>query len=72
MTQLLEASEIIVGDSSVIGVDSVEALKYAGIFDVCAQEGVICMDLNASAPVQKKITNGYVVDDILFHNGSAL
>ena len=60
-----KVGEIIVGDSSVIGVDSVGALRSAGIFDVCEEEGALCMDLNASAPIQKKISHGYVVDDIL-------
>ncbi len=60
------AAEIITGDSSVIGVNSLQALKSAGIYEVCEQEGVKCIDLNDSAPVEMKIKNGYVVDSILF------
>ncbi|MGL4791549.1 MAG: DUF362 domain-containing protein, partial [Anaerotignaceae bacterium] len=59
------AGEIFVGDSSVIGVNSLQALKSAGIYDVCQEEGVHCMDLNESGPIEKKIENGYVVDSIL-------
>ena len=58
------AAEIITGDSSVIGVNSLQALKSAGIYEVCEQEGVKCIDLNDSAPVEMKIKNGYVVDSI--------
>lgn len=59
------AAEVITGDSSVIGINSWEALKSAGIYEVCEQEGAICMDLNDSSPVEMKIINGYVVDSIL-------
>lgn len=60
-----EVSKIFVGDSSVIGVDTIEALRSAGILQVCEEEGAICMDLNSSNPVDMKIKNGHVVDSIL-------
>lgn len=59
------AAEILVGDSSVIGVDSVQALKSAGIWEVCQQEGVRCMDLNDSPPVEMRIRDSHVVDSLL-------
>lgn len=59
------AKEVIVGDSSVIGVNTVQALHSAGIYGVCEEEGVTCMDLNDSSPVEMKIKDGYVVDSIL-------
>ncbi len=61
-------SEVFVGDSSVIGVDTDKALKTAGIYDVCIEEGATCLDLNISGPIEKKIENGYVVDSILLSN----
>lgn len=61
------AGRILVGDSSIVGVDSIEALQAAGILDICAAyPDVECVDLNAFAPVDKKINNGYMVDSILF------
>ena len=62
------ASQIIVGDSSVIGINSLEALKNSGIYDVCQEEGVICMDLNDSGPIEKKIPGGYLIDSVLLSN----
>ncbi|MDO5724956.1 MAG: DUF362 domain-containing protein [Tissierellia bacterium] len=59
------AAKIYVGDSSVIGINTVEALKSAGITKVCEEEGAICIDLNDSPPIDMKITDGYVVDSIL-------
>jgi len=60
------AEKISVGDSSIVGVDSMEALSEAGILEVCRQEGVDCVDLNTFGPVEKKIKNGWMVDSILF------
>jgi uncharacterized protein (DUF362 family) len=62
------ASEIVVGDSSVIGIDSLSALKSAGIYAACQEEGVTCMDLNESGPIEKKIPDNYLVDSILLSN----
>ncbi len=62
------SEKIYVGDSSVIGVKSLQALKSAGIYDVCQEENVTCLDLNESGPIEKKIENGYVVDSILLSN----
>ncbi|NCC56859.1 MAG: DUF362 domain-containing protein, partial [Synergistales bacterium] len=60
------AGRILVGDSSIVGVDSLEALASAGIRDVCEKTGVECVDLNSFDPVDKKISGGIMVDSILF------
>ncbi len=61
------AGRILVGDSSIVGVDSIEALKSAGIFELCEKyPGVECVDLNSFPPVEKKIKDGCMVDSILF------
>lgn len=60
------AGRILVGDSSIVGVDSLEALASAGIRDVCEKTGVECVDLNSFDPVDKKIPGGIMVDSILF------
>ena len=53
--------KIYVGDSSIVGTDSVEALKAAGIWDVCAQEGVECLNLDDSGMVEKEIPNHAII-----------
>lgn len=60
------AGRILVGDSSIVGVDSIEALTAAEILALCEREGVECVDLNAYTPVEKKIPDGIMVDHILF------
>lgn len=60
------AERITVGDSSIVGVDSIEALTEAGIMEVCRRMNVHCVDLNSFDPVEKKIKNGSMVDSILF------
>lgn len=60
------AGKIIVGDSSIVGVNSIEALKEAGIWEVCEKYHVDCVDLNSFDPVEKQIKNGYMVDSIIF------
>jgi L-ascorbate metabolism protein UlaG (beta-lactamase superfamily)/uncharacterized protein (DUF362 family) len=60
------AGQIMVGDSSIVGVDSIEALTAAGIMEVCREEGVDCVDLNSFPPVEKKISSGIMVDHVIF------
>ncbi len=60
------AGRIVVGDSSIVGVDSIEALAAAGIIEVCQRAGVECVNLNAARPVEKRIPGGHMVDSILF------
>ena len=54
--------KLYVGDSSIVGTDSVEALKSAGIWDVCAQEGVTCLNLDDSGVQEREIPGGLMVD----------
>jgi L-ascorbate metabolism protein UlaG (beta-lactamase superfamily)/uncharacterized protein (DUF362 family) len=60
------AGRIVVGDSSIVGVNSIEALIAAGIMEICREEGVDCVDLNSFAPMEKKISYGVMVDHIIF------
>ncbi|OPZ65605.1 MAG: metal-dependent hydrolase [Firmicutes bacterium ADurb.Bin506] len=69
------AARIIVGDSSIVGVDSIEALAASGITEVCHRDWGIeggaacvveCVDLNSAKPVIKAIPNGIMVDSIMF------
>jgi uncharacterized protein (DUF362 family) len=57
---------IYVGDSSITGVDSIEALKSAGMYDVCSEEGATCVSLNDYEMVKIPIPNGKIVDDLKF------
>ena len=56
--------KLYVGDSSIVGVDSVEALKSAGIWDVCAQEGVECLNLDDSGMEEREIPGGVMVQKL--------
>ena len=53
--------KIYVGDSSIVGTASVEALKAAGIWDVCDQEGVECLNLDDSGMVEKEIPDHAII-----------
>ena len=52
---------ICVGDSSIVGVNSIEALKAAGIWDVCQEEGVECLNLDDSGMREQEIPGGVMV-----------
>ncbi len=56
--------KIYVGDSSIVGVDSVEALKAAGIWAVCEQEGVECLNLDDSGMQERHIEDPYMVNSL--------
>jgi uncharacterized protein (DUF362 family) len=56
--------KLYVGDSSIVGTDSVEALKSAGIWDVCQQEGVECLNLDDSGMQEREIPGGCMVDKL--------
>lgn len=61
------AGHILVGDSSIVGVDSAEALEAAGITAACAKyPGVECRDLNSFDPVETQIPDGLMVNSIIF------
>lgn len=53
-----------VGDSSIVGVDSIEALKSAGIWDVCQEEGVECLNLDDSGMQVQEIPDGVMVTQL--------
>lgn len=56
--------KIYVGDSSIVGVDSVEALKAAGIWRVCQEEGVECLNLDDSGVKERQIPDGVMVTSL--------
>ncbi len=55
-----------VGDSSIIGTDSLEALKSAGIYDVCIQEGARCVSLDDFGMQEISIPDSVMVDSLKF------
>lgn len=54
--------KVYVGDSSIVGTDSVEALKSAGIWDVCREEGVECLNLDDSGMAEREIPAPVMVE----------
>ena len=52
--------KIYVGDSSIVGTDSREALEAAGIQTVCAEEGAECVNLDDSGMEEREIP-GHVI-----------
>ena len=50
-----------VGDSSIVGTESLEALKAAGIWSVCQEEGAACVDLDTSGMEEREIPGGVMV-----------
>ena len=62
-----KAKQITVGDSSIVGVDSMEALEAAGIKAACDKyPEVLCADLNGYDPVEKQIPQGTMVNSVIF------
>lgn len=53
--------KLYVGDSSIVGVDSTEALKSAGIWAVCQEEGVECLNLDESGMTEQEIPDPIMV-----------
>ena len=56
-----QVGELLVGDSSIVGVNSLEALRSAGIYQVCEEEGVACVDLDESGMEEREIPGGVMV-----------
>ena len=56
--------KIYVGDSSIVGTDSVEALKAAGIWAVCEEEGVECLNLDDSGMVEMEIPRHVMIEKL--------
>lgn len=57
-----------VGDSSIVGVDSLEALRSAGIWQVCREEGAECVDLDQSGMTEREIPGGVMVRRLKLSN----
>ena len=60
--------KIYVGDSSIVGVDSVEALKSAGIWAVCQEEGVECLNLDDSGMREQEIPAPVMISRLKMSN----
>jgi uncharacterized protein (DUF362 family) len=58
--------KIYVGDSSITGVDNWEALKAAGIFDLCEEMEVTCVNLDEADMVKVDIPDGVIVKELKF------
>jgi uncharacterized protein (DUF362 family) len=61
-----DVGRLYVGDSSIAGTDSMEALKSAGIFDVCQEEGVGCVSLDDFGMEEVRIPDPVMVDSLKF------
>ncbi len=59
-----KASMIYVGDSSIVGTDSLEALEAAGITAVCRDEQVECLNLDDTGIHSVSIPNPYMVESL--------
>lgn len=57
-----------VGDSSIIGTDSIEALRSAGIWKVCEQKGVECLNLDDSGMTERIIPNHHIIEKLKLSN----
>jgi uncharacterized protein (DUF362 family) len=53
-----------VGDSSIVGTDSMEALKSAGIHAVCLEEGAECVSLDDFGMQEVRIPDPVMVDSL--------
>ena len=60
--------KIYVGDSSIVGVNSDEALHAAGIWDVCQEEGVECLNLDDSGMREQEIPDPIMVPRLKMSN----
>jgi uncharacterized protein (DUF362 family) len=56
------ASEIVIGESPLVGIDTMEAFKKGGITEVAEKYGVTLIDFDTHKPVVKKIRNGRVLE----------
>jgi uncharacterized protein (DUF362 family) len=56
-------SKITIGESPLVGVDTFEAFKKAGITEIAKQYRIELIDLDATPPIIKNITNPRVLDN---------
>ena len=54
--------KLYVGDSSIVGTDTIEALKSVGIWQVCEEEGVECLNLDDSGIQERDIPDPVMVE----------
>jgi uncharacterized protein (DUF362 family) len=55
------ASRIAIGESPLVGIDTMEAFRKGGVVDVAEKYGVELIDMDAFKPVVKEILNGRVL-----------
>lgn len=60
--------KLYVGDSSIVGTNSIEALKSAGIYDVCTEEKVECVNLDDSGVREVQIPEPVMIDSLKLSN----
>ncbi|NLT94144.1 MAG: DUF362 domain-containing protein [Clostridia bacterium] len=60
------AGEIFVGDGALTGIDVWKAFQWAGITEVCEEEGVTLVNLDECDPVDIAIPDGIMVDKLRF------
>ncbi len=56
------ANKIVIAESPLVGVDTMEAFKKGGVTDVAKKYKVDLIDLDAFKPISKKVTNGRVLE----------
>ena len=56
--------KLYVGDSSIVGTDTIEALKSVGIWQVCEEEGVECLNLDDSGIQEREIPAPVMVEKL--------
>ena len=56
------AAKIVIGESPLVGIDTMEAFSKGGITEVAEKYGIALMDLDAYPPVKKDIVNGRVLE----------
>jgi uncharacterized protein (DUF362 family) len=59
-----DVGKLYVGDSSIVGTDSMEALKSAGILGVCMEEGVRCVSLDDFGVEKVSIPDPVMVESL--------
>ncbi|MBN1951474.1 MAG: DUF362 domain-containing protein [Bacteroidales bacterium] len=59
------ASHIAIGESPLVGIDTMEAFKKGGVTDVAEKYGVGLIDFDAHKPIKKDIENGRVLSSTL-------
>jgi uncharacterized protein (DUF362 family) len=61
-----DVGKLYVGDSSIVGTNTIEALKAAGIYDVCIEEGVDCISLDDFGMQEVEVPDPIIVESLKF------